>query len=234
MNLYPNVEQVGFLEKNKLTMAGGEFCGNATRSAALILLKGRPGKINLKVSGVKNYLKAGIRKNGETYSEMPIFNDVNKVISIPNTNSTEFLVEMQGIYHLINFNYKQIENLSTDEIKKQAKSRIEQLNLNKLSAVGIIYVNQKKEQYLITPVVYVRKIDTLFLETACGSGSTALGLVLVKNRKSSINLIPIIQPSGMSIKISIDYKNNSFKKAFIQGPCEIITNNESLNVKIQL
>jgi diaminopimelate epimerase/ribosomal protein S18 acetylase RimI-like enzyme len=230
MGFYPNVEQVGFLENNELVMAGGEFCGNATRSAALLLLNGEPGEINIKVSGVKNYLKAGVRENGETYSEMPIFNNTDKVISIERNDPSEVLVEMEGISHLINFNYQQIENLPPDEIKRQAKNRIDELNLNQLPAAGVIYVKQqKKGQYSIIPVVYVRDIDTLFLETACGSGTTALGLVLAKNKGSSIDTIPIIQPSGMPIKISVDYDGNTFNKATIEGPVEIVSSGELNN-----
>ncbi len=36
MQIEPTCEQVGFLESNVLSMAGGEFCGNATRCAAMI------------------------------------------------------------------------------------------------------------------------------------------------------------------------------------------------------
>lgn len=38
MKQFPKVEQVGFLDRSKplLQMAGGEFCGNATRSAACL------------------------------------------------------------------------------------------------------------------------------------------------------------------------------------------------------
>ena len=41
MKKHSNVEQVGFIDFNKkpeLQMAGGEFCGNATRSAANLYL----------------------------------------------------------------------------------------------------------------------------------------------------------------------------------------------------
>ena len=77
MNLYKNVEQVGFidLKKPELQMAGGEFCGNATRSAAYLALKGKLGEINIKVSGVNKTLKAGIDLQGNTWSQMPIYED---------------------------------------------------------------------------------------------------------------------------------------------------------------
>ncbi len=64
MNLYDYVEQVGFINQDinnpELLMAGGEFCGNATRCAVYYYLNGKPGNLKIKVSGVKNKLKAGI------------------------------------------------------------------------------------------------------------------------------------------------------------------------------
>ena len=48
-----SIEQVGFVEKGKepeLQMSGGEFCGNATRSAASYYLNGETGKIKVRVN----------------------------------------------------------------------------------------------------------------------------------------------------------------------------------------
>ena len=47
-----DVEQVGFIseKENKLEMAGGEFCVNATRCAIWEYLKGKRGKIRLEFS----------------------------------------------------------------------------------------------------------------------------------------------------------------------------------------
>lgn len=226
MSAYPNVEQVGFLENYNLTMAGGEFCGNATRSAAYLLLKGDPGEIDLKVSGTDGYLKAGIRDNGETYAQMPIYNSTEKITPTKRGDISEYLVEMQGISQLICFNCQPIENLSPEDIKKQAKNRIDELSLNKLPAAGIIYVKQEDGQYSITPIVYVRDIDTLFLETACGSGTTALGLVLAKKKGSSIDKVSVTQPSGLPIKISVNYDGITFNSAYIEGPLNIINSGE--------
>lgn len=49
MKMHNNIEQVGFVfvenDVYKLEMAGGEFCGNATRSAAYYFLNGKDGKV---------------------------------------------------------------------------------------------------------------------------------------------------------------------------------------------
>ena len=56
------IEQVGFVDSNyepELQMAGGEFCGNATRSAAYYYLNGDCGEIKIKVNN-KDFINAGV------------------------------------------------------------------------------------------------------------------------------------------------------------------------------
>ncbi len=227
MGNYPNVEQVGFLSDGQLNMAGGEFCGNATRSAAFLTLGGKPGEIKLKVSGVTSELVCGVNQNLEAYAQMPIYPDPEKITPIRQPNgSSDFLVEMEGISHLITFNTASINDLSEDEIKQIAKDRIVDLNLDKLPAAGIIFTQKEGDLYKITPVVYVRDIDTLFLETACGSGTTALGLVLSKTTNQSVREVSILQPSGMDIKVSVDFDGQKFKTAFISGRTESLSSGE--------
>jgi len=74
MKLNPNIEQVGFVEINnkpKLIMAGGEFCGNATRSAAYFYLKGKKGKIKIGICSGKKLVEAGIDAIGNAWSQIP-------------------------------------------------------------------------------------------------------------------------------------------------------------------
>lgn len=65
------VEQVGFLSKKnrKLTMAGGEFCGNATRCATLYYI-GEKQSIELEINN--NKIKSGINEKLEIWCEVPI------------------------------------------------------------------------------------------------------------------------------------------------------------------
>ena len=74
MKNFPNVEQVGFFDSapSRLVMAGGEFCGNATRCLAYLLLGGKPGEIKISVSGANKPLGAGIDRNGNTWAQMPL------------------------------------------------------------------------------------------------------------------------------------------------------------------
>ncbi|MBI5356887.1 hypothetical protein HZB78_04770 [Candidatus Collierbacteria bacterium] len=72
---FPKVEQVGFIDYSptRLVMAGGEFCGNATRCAAFLTLKGKPGKTDVLISGTKQILRSRIDKQGMVWAQMPIF-----------------------------------------------------------------------------------------------------------------------------------------------------------------
>ena len=65
----------------------------------------------------------------------------------------------------------------------------------------------------------MKSIDTLFYETACGSGSTAVCMLkaYLKNQSQKID---ILQPSGLTITAKIDYKDNKYRKAIISGNIE--------------
>src|SRR5579859_6163185 len=65
MAKFPNVEQVGFYDYDKtaniaiLEMAGGEFCGNAVRSLAYLLLGKANGELTVQSSGSNQLVNAG-------------------------------------------------------------------------------------------------------------------------------------------------------------------------------
>lgn len=94
MARHPNVEQVGFLSlsKHKLTMAGGEFCGNASRAACRYYLGGRPGSIELETAG--QLIKCGIDEDGSTWLELP-------APSAKQIDDGIYLVKLGGITHIV-------------------------------------------------------------------------------------------------------------------------------------
>lgn len=224
--IYPNVEQVGFVNldpKNaELMMTGGEFCGNATRSTAYLVLKGQPGEILIKVSGVKNKLRAGVTSNREAFSQMPIYPEPSRIKQDPE-HPGNVTVEMEGITHYVDFDAGKIKGLSEEQIKAKARKEMAKKGIDKGAACGIIYTEKIGNNWHIYPVVYVRNAGpngTLYYETACGSGTTALGLTLAQRAGKSVKEISIVQPSGMTIKFSVDYNGSKFGYAQIQGPIE--------------
>lgn len=220
MRLYPNIEQVGYVDPEpapcRLTMSGGEFCGNATRSTAYLALRGMPGEIDIQVSGVAGTLKAGVATNGEAYAQMPVYREPDRVVQDPE-NPGNSVVYMEGITQYVNWDTSAIEGKSTAEIKEIAGRFIREKGLDTYPAAGVMYVKQGLKGLEIAPVVYVRDIDTLFYETACGSGTTAVGLTLAKQRGGTIENVPVYQPSGLPIKVSVEYDGRQFGTAKIQG-----------------
>lgn len=227
--MYPSIEQVGFINPDsrhaELLMAGGEFCGNATRSAAYQILGGQVGKIAIKVSGVKKQLIAGVTEKGEAFSQMPVYTDPSH-IEPDAARPGNALVHLEGITHYIDFNMQQIRGLTVDEIKVKARAEMAQRGIDKGAACGIIYVDQHKDWYAIHPIVYVRDADTLYYETACGSGTTALGLLLAQRAGKSIREVPILQPSGLFINISVAFDGKKFGYTQIQSKMQKLEQGE--------
>ena len=219
MTNYPNVEQVGFIDTNPasptLMMVGGEFCGNATRSTAWLALGGKPGEISIQASGVRDKLRAGVTENGEAFAQMPIYESPERIQQI----SDGYIVEMEGITHFVTPAPDGLKSFSEDEIKAMGRLKMAELGIDKSPAAGVMYLLNNADTIEIAPIVYVPKADTLYYETACGSGTTAVGLLQAIGKGNSVD-IPIMQPSGMPIRISVAYDGSSFKYAQIQGPIE--------------
>jgi len=208
---------VGFINKDKskpkLTMAGGEFCVNATRSAINYYLDNKYGKMKIKIPNLHSVIEGGIDKNGETWIILDTFKKYKEVFSkIVNKEVT--IIEFKGIVHVIAKD-DIIKNKSEKEIKKIAFSILEELNLTKYKAAGVIFKNYKNRITSITPVVYVKKIKTLFLETACGSGSAAIAMY--NYFKFNVSNCKIVQPSKMCLNTKVYSKNKKIKQIKISG-----------------
>ncbi len=220
MGSYPNVEQVGFISLSspvqRLTMAGSEFCGNATRSTAYQALNGRPGEILISVSGISTLLKAGVTGTREAFAQMPIIQDPSRI----KRDGNNFIVPLEGIVQYIDFDQKKLEGRTPDEIKRMAKAQMEKKGLLNNPAVGIMYARETEKGWTIIPIVWVKSIDTLFYETACGSGTVALAQALAFRNKQSITDLSVIQPTGSAIKASVTFDGNVFGYSQISGPIE--------------
>lgn len=229
MNAHPNVEQVGFVELDpaalELLMAGNEFCGNATRSAAWLALAGAEGTIQIQVSGVSEPLDAGVDAEGNAWAQMPIYPESSRIEMI---DDETVLVNMEGISHIV------VDDLYPDatpeELKKIAFNILQKMGLDtSLPAAGVMFLTRTADSIKMRPVVWVRDIKTLFYETACGSGTTAVGLLEAIKQGNSVKL-PVIQPSEMPINISVEYTDGSFKRAVISGPVEVIIQSAEVTI----
>ena len=214
----PDVEQVGFIDtkENKLEMAGGEFCVNATRCAIWHYLNGQEGKIKLEVSGYKSKIIGGITKGKDVYVNMKINKKIDSIIDIKEIFN---LVKLDGILLAVvneNDSVNLIKNLRKNENK--SKSELKELMKNfdtEEKAVGIILLEKENEKTKINPIIWVKTVDTLYYETACGSGS--LATAIYKRYAEGIENIDVMQPSGYSININLKMQNDYIKEAIVLG-----------------
>jgi histidine racemase len=91
-----------------------------------------------------------------------------------------------------------------------------------------MFTSKVGEQLIkIEPIVYVRDINTLFYETACGSGSTAVALVESLKTKNNKTELDVLQPSGKLISVKVLINKGKFIYAEIDGEVEIVKNGEA-------
>jgi len=228
MKKFANVEQVGFvgLEKGtpRLTMAGGEFCGNALRCAAWYFLNGKKGTIDISVSGVEGLLKAGISENGEVWTTMPFDHSLKNITS----NQKGYnLVKLDGIIHLVIEPSQSGEFLTKakatndfqGELKTIAKKLMADNDLLNEPACGVIFTENIGDAIKIHPCVRVKSVNSMFYETACGSGTIAIALANTYLTGKSSNM-KILQPSGKSINSRIDVVDGKVQGGLISGQVE--------------
>lgn len=199
MRQFPAVEQVGFLESAEppallhLQMMGGEFCGNATMSAACYLAE-QDGLDNgcfdlpLSVSGA-GHMVCRLERHGDdcfgTVS-MPLPLSVGtERLSLGGSVQERPVVRFPGIVHCI---------LPADACTRtEAEQVIRPLcRTLQADACGLLLFDAAEQSF--SPLVYVASTDTAVWESGCGSGSAALGCYLASQGRTGA--LPLRQPGG--------------------------------------
>ena len=229
MATHPNVEQVGFIDLNKtpeLQMAGGEFCGNATRSAANCYLSGKEGEIKIIVNQTDT-INAGVYNDGKSWCEIPLYYGEDAItLKEPGI----YLVKMNGMVTVVikpEVAKKYLADKSS--LKQCGMDFIHYYHLENNEAVGVMFCEYVDSMIKINPIVWVKAIDTLFYETACGSGTTATCMVEAFESKEN-QKIDVVQPSGLIITAEITFENDGVKKAVISGDVVFDPNIYSLDI----
>jgi diaminopimelate epimerase len=231
MNKNCDIEQVGFVSKEefKLTMAGGEFCGNATRGTAYYYLNGKKGEISIKVSNDIT-LRAGVTEDGKAWTEMPLYKGEEQIRKLDNGI---YEVIMDGINFIIleeNVSKEYLEDKS--DLKEKTKEILSKYDVSESEATGVIFEElDVNNRIKINPVVWVKSIDTLFYENACGSGTTAVAMLESIKCKES-KKIEIVQPSKEVIIANVYFDNDKIKKASICGGLNIDKEVRSIDIEI--
>lgn len=199
LNAYPIAEQAGllYIDSNTLEMAGGEFCGNASTAAAVLLAdESTDSMVRYVVSGFKGDVAAEVMLlTDNKYRVRTSFNGMSYMVeNMVYEGKQLYVVDMRGITHVLiedDFPVSNCESLQ--------RKLVNELNLGGREAVGVIWYKQQAEGATIHPVVWVKKADTLFYESSCGSGSIAVALC-TGSRK-------ILQPTREYINVYINQDN---------------------------
>ncbi|MBR6005888.1 MAG: hypothetical protein IK063_06670 [Clostridia bacterium] len=200
MALNPRAEQAGFIGFNEngffLNMAGGEFCGNASMSAAAVFAQKQginPGEkrvVTLRVSGAEEPVNVSVKADEsgayECEIQMPPAKRITeREFSFEGKKYALPVVESEGISHII---------FEGEMQKKTAEKAVVQW-CDELNAgcLGIMFADFEKNT--ISPLVYARDAGTLFWENSCASGTTAAGLYLAEKTGRDVD-IALSQPGG--------------------------------------
>lgn len=226
---YPGIEQVMFVEEGKDglvrgQMAGGEFCGNATRSLGYLVMQGKDGYATLEVSGAKQPMSVKI-ENGMAQTSLPVKSSLESA----QANGDDYIVHLDGISFVITSKSSVLGDrvLSEGNPDKQKEIVLAALQANGFAteypASGVMVIDRQNDgSFKLEPFVYVRDTGTLYYESGCGSGSTSVGVMVAKESGLPVKNLRITQPSGMDLLVSIDREEESFKGATVNGPIEVL------------
>jgi len=178
MNYDSKIEQVVFIEKNKIQTMGNELCINGSLAGAYL-----SDNSIIEISGLNESTKF-IKQKSYISARFPINIVQNKVRNI---------IQLTGIVYIISNNKKLANKIYLNKLA----------NKYNIPASGIIFFDKNK----ITPIVYVRDTDTLVWENACASGSLAYFLFsgYTKIKQPSNKFIEInILKKYITIKVRVE------------------------------
>lgn len=211
-------EQVGFIIPDpaqeagyRMEMAGGEFCGNASRSFAAWLQlcpDGReprdftPAEADrvIRVSGAEKPLTAHVRSLGQDnrcYVSVSMPRPEQILTGRDDWFGEYSLVIFPGISHIVLWSREHRE-----EDVEQAKRFLARFGPLP-EAFGLMYYDEATS--FLRPLVYVEDPRTLVWENSCGSGSSALASAIAHRQSSSLEQLAIRQPGG-TLMVDVDWQ----------------------------
>ncbi|MDD6287595.1 hypothetical protein [Acidaminococcus fermentans] len=226
LTLHPSVEQAGCLSikegQPQVEMMGGEFCGNATRSAgacALYFNGEKEGEFQVTCSGCPVPLTVRAKKVRENLYEasvqLPPPLSMKKIRLSYERESVECQeVVFPGITHYVYF------TLNVDEVDQDQLFYSLQREISRgeePEAYGLMLVEMSTLK--VIPIVYVSATGTLYHENSCGSGSAAVAAALTQRQKRS--LAATLQEPGGRIDIETDWQAEKLVSITIGGPVRL-------------
>lgn len=220
-------EQVSYvLEGNapRMDMCGLEFCGNASRSFAyyrvMFLGEGEESgdgrkKIEVSVSGCDYPLTAVVDPaNQDSVIQMPLPAEVRMIDTAPAGVEGEHpFVIFDGISHLV---------IKGEEPDADKFARIKDYFYKEIDpgmdAFGVMFINEEKD--LMSPVVYVRDVDTTYFEGSCASGTAAASVAKAVVETDGTYEYVFRQPDG-TLYSAVTKEDGGFTEVKLGGIIEM-------------
>lgn len=210
MRKHPAVEQVGFVSLEgdvpALRMAGGEFCGNATMSAAALFAIERnlpvPATVTLSVSGAEQPVAVRVtQREGETFRAavaMPRAKSIRmRPFAFDALQGELTVVQLEGISHVLIEPSSPFFAFLSDRAAAEQAVR-QWCGELQADGLGLMFVSRDT----LTPLVFVPGSDTVFWETSCASGTAAVGMAIADASEQPVDRI-FSEPGG-SLRVFSD------------------------------
>lgn len=231
----PEAEQVGFIkEKGRggyeelpyMEMCGLEFCGNASRAFAYYeATKEEPPmeEITVCVSGSDKPLNVKVDVDAHrSMIEMPVPVGMRR-LEIPVEYKTEDgeiahldvtgnLVEMEGIAHFV------VTDVPAEKEIFQGIKEYVYKEVDDFPAFGVMFLDISSD--IMTPVVYVRDVDTLYFEGSCASGSVAAAYARNATCCVPVRTHILNQPAG-TLEVEVHVEKGKVSKMLLDGDITI-------------
>lgn len=211
-------QQVGFLVPPtgegvvRLEMMGGEFCGNALRCAGLAFAAQRgirrERKLPVEISGCQEALM--VHPNplaGQVTAQMPLPLGMEPHPFLGETETP--VVRLPGIVHAI---VKGTDLPPEDTLRQALQALSQALDA---PAAGAMFWDFRAQA--LVPAVYVRGTDSLYFESSCASGSSAVAAWSALRGREGRHQLDIRQPGGV-ISTTAVTQGGRLKKLSIGGP----------------
>lgn len=234
-------EQVAFICSEdgigKMEMCGLEFCGNASRTFGLMLAEQRgikgTGTVEINVSGCDENLLVNVDTlSGWARIKMPGYVSIKELdlshlqlgIGDANDSAKVPAIDFGGILHII---LKDVQ--ATEKNFNTIKDLVYQTpELSHVPALGVMFYDTFQGK--MTPVVYVKEVDTTYFEGSCGSGTTACAVAFFNGKEDGIYEETFLQPAG-AIHVLAQVNNGKVGDIYIDSP---ISYSETLDVEIEI
>ena len=203
-----------------MEMCGLEFCGNASRAFGLMLARdaGETGQVTkrIRVSGCEEPLTVELdMETSRAKIRMP--DPVSCKVQGDRT-----VVDLGGILHII-VEAPKTEGGSTEKQQTEmeqifGKIRSEVYRTMDPPALGVMFWDSAEKK--LTPVVYVKEVETVYFEGSCGSGTSACAAAFSMGKPDGTYSWSIPQPAGI-IDVTAEVKDGRAQAIYIDSQVKL-------------